>query len=150
MLDNTKVLMALRNRLLGTSGIPATNYRALINKPFEPVKGTPYIAEEYVPAPTQLKTITVDTGTVEARGLYIVKWFGIQKTGITAIYTGVDAVLARFSSGTRIALSNGDVVRIAGVPIGPSAGPIINTDDGFAVSVITSPWYLFTANAIAA
>ncbi len=150
MADDLAIHLALRNRLLTVSGIPAAGQRAMENKKFIPTDGTPYIAEEYVAAPSRIVTIATDNGTVENRGFYIVKWYGVQHKGITAVRTGVNAIMAKFTPGTTITTSGGDAVRIAGNPVGPRAGQILPTADGWVVCVITIPFWLLTTNVIAA
>jgi len=153
MIDDTAIHLALRNRLLTVSGLPSTSNRAWENKEFTRTQGTAYIEEEYVPGPPALITVPADTGTLEHRGIYVVRWYGIENAGVTAIRAGVKAILAKFSYGTRITCTDGQVVRI-GTPTGTASGPtssqIVPTGDGWAVCTIKVPFWLLTTNAIAA
>ncbi len=150
MIDDAAIHLAMRTRLLTTSGLPDANNRAWENKKFTPIAGTQYLEDEYVPGGTSIVSVTVDTGTLEARGFYIVKWYGIENAGIGTIRAGVKAILAKFSIGTRITCSDGNVVRVMGKPIGPSSSQIVPTGDGFAVCTIRIPFWCLTSNAIAA
>jgi hypothetical protein len=153
MIDDTAIHLALRNRLLTVSGLPSTTNRAWENKKFTPTQGSAYITDSYVPGPPALITVPADTGTLEHRGLYVVQWYGIEYDGFTNIRTGVKAILAKFSYGTRITCTDGQVVRIGtprGVASGPTSSQIVPTGDGWAVCTIKIPFWLLTTNAIAA
>jgi hypothetical protein len=76
-----------------------------------------------VPAGRSVRTL-LPGGTVETLGLYVVKWYGIAKTGLDAINTGVDAILDVFTPGLALATTDGDTVRVRSLPA-PYAGQII-------------------------
>lgn len=138
MVSRNAVHLALRARLEAVSGIPPKAQRAFENKDFQPTPGTPYLEESFVPASGVLPGLS--RGPVVAFGLYVVKIYGIAKSGITAIGDVVDAILAAFPAGLTFAqLTNGDSVRIRGNPA-PWAGQILPQNDGFAVCTITVPF----------
>ncbi len=150
MLDDEAIMLALRNRLLTVSGIPAAANRVKVNKSYTPIAGVPYVEEDYVPGPPALKSFPAQGGTIEARGLYVVRWYGIEDKGSAAIRAGALTILAKFAIGTTMSLSSGGAVRITGTPFGPYAGAIRPTGDGFAVCTITIPYVVLTSNTIAA
>jgi hypothetical protein len=153
MIDDDAVLLALRARLLTTSGLPAAANRVKVNKAYTQTPKVPYLEEDYTPAIPAMLSLPAQGGTIEGRGLYVVRWYGIADTGTGAIRAGTTAILAKFAIGTTLTLTNGDAVRIGtptDPPTGPYAGAIRPTGDGFAVSVITIPFWILTANVIAA
>ncbi len=153
MIDDEAILLALRARLLTTSGLPAAANRVKVNKKYTQLDGVPYLEEDFAPSPPILVSTPGQGGTIRGSGLYVIRWYGIQDKGSAAIRAGVQAILARFSIGTTLALASGDAVRI-GTPTDPTtgayAGQIRSTGDGFAVCTITIPYWLLTSNVIAA
>lgn len=133
--SHKETLLALRNILLAVAGIPSA--RAWENTVFTPTPGTPYLEEEYVPATNTLLTIT--PGVTERTGMYVVKWYGLAGTGISAIRDGVDAVLAAFKAGSSSLMTSGLALRIQGNPA-PESGQLIPLDAGFACVVISIHW----------
>jgi hypothetical protein len=142
MIDHIAVQLAFRNQLLTATGIPSS--RAWENKDFTPVEGTAYLEESYVPASAQRKTIA-RTGRVEVTGLYVVRYYGLANTALTAIWTVVNAILAVFPDSLAWALSNGDELRVRG-DVAPYAGQILQTDTGHACVTIKVPWRCLTTN----
>jgi hypothetical protein len=153
MIDDEAIMLALRTRLLTTSGLPAVANRVKVNKAYTQSPGVPYLEEDFAPSPPILISTPGQGGTIRGSGLYIIRWYGLQDKGSAAIRAGVQAILARFTIGTTLALTNGDAVRI-GTPTDPAtgayAGQIRSTGDGFAVCTITIPYWLLTTNVIAA
>lgn len=147
MIDRVQAQLALRGRLLSVPGIPTHN--AFENKAFTPTTGTPYLADQFVPATTRLVAFPAQSGTVEETGLYVIQWYGLTDSGITDIGAGVQAILAAFAPGTTITTTGGDVIRIRS-DVGPQGGQITPLDSGFAVCVVQIPWRAQTTNAIAA
>jgi hypothetical protein len=153
MIDDEAILLALRARLLTTSGLPAAVNRVKVNKAYTQSPGVPYLEEDFVPSPPLLLSTPVQGGTVVGSGLYVIRWYGLQDKGSAAIRAGVQAILAKFTIGTTVALTSGDAVRI-GTPTTPAtgayAGQIRSTGDGFAVCTVTVPYWILTLNVIAA
>jgi len=139
--------LALRNRLLSVSGLPAA--RAWENKSFTPSAGTPYLTDEYAPATSTALSVPVKSAVLEERGLYIVTLYGLPNDGITNIRTWTDAILAAFAPGTAVTSTANDVIHVRS-DIGPFAGQIIPMESGFAVCAIRIPWYAHSQNVIAA
>lgn len=147
MIDHAAAHLAMRNLLLAVSSLPAA--RAFENVAFTPVAGTPYVAEQFVPATSSAVTVPVARALVEETGLYVVQWFGLDGAGISAVRTGVDAVLAAFAPGTSVTSTAGDVIRVRS-DTGPRASQILPQPNGFAVCTITIPWYAYSQNIITA
>lgn len=147
MIDHLAAHLALRARLLTASGLPTA--RAWENKDFTPAGSTPYVADQYVPATTALVSFPAANGITEETGLYVVQWYGVANTGITAIREGVQAILAAFTPGTVMTLTTGDVLRVR-ADVGPMGGQILPAEGGWAVSTIKIPWRAWSTNVIAA
>lgn len=147
MIDHGQAHLALRNRLLTVAGIPAA--RAWENKKFSAAPGVPYLADQYVPATSRILSFPANKGTTEETGLYVVQWYGLADTGITAMRTGVQAILAAFAPGTSLTATSGDVVRVRS-DVGPVAGQILPMDSGFACCTVKIPWRAWSQNTVAA
>ena len=145
MIDHAAAHLALRNRLLGVAGLPAF---AAENKTYQPAAGTPYVADQYVPATTALVTMPDASGTTEETGLYVINWFGLANSGISGIRAGVQAILAAFAPGTVVVSTAGDAIRVR-TDVGPQTGQIIPMDNGFAGCTVKIPWRARSQNAIA-
>lgn len=126
--------------------LPAT--RAWENIGVAPTEGRPWIEEDYVPATNTLVTLPASSGTLEETGLYVLKWYGLERYGVTAIRKGVDALKALFAPGTTLTAGS-DIVRVR-TDTSVRAGQILPQGDGWAVCVLTVPWKTRTTNAIAA
>lgn len=143
-LDHTAAQLALRNRML-TLGASLPTGRAYENKSYTPVPGTAYLEEDYVPASATLISGPAQGGTIESTGLYVLRWYAIEGTGIQA-RTNIDALLALFTPGTT--LTAGDhTLRIRG-DVAPWAGGFTPTGTGWAVCTITIPWRAYTPNTV--
>lgn len=149
MIDHSAIHLALRARLLTVSGIPDANHRAWENKSYTPVDGEPYIEEQFVPAVQFLWTMPPQGAVVEARGLYVVNWFGVSNTGTNGISTGCDAILAKFTPGTRLVLASGDIVRIRSDPA-PARGQILPLEAGWASCTVNIPYWCLSTNTVLA
>jgi hypothetical protein len=153
MIDDEAIQLALRTRLLTVSGLPAAANRVKVNKQYVQLAGVPYLEEDFVPSPPILVSTPGQGGTIQGSGLYVIRWYGIADKGSAAIRAGVQAILAKFTIGTTVALTNGDAVRI-GTPTQPAtgayAGQIRQAGAGFAVCTISIPYWLLSQNVIAA
>lgn len=147
MIDHLAAHLALRARLLAVNGLPAVN--AFENKAFTPVQGTPYVADQYVPATQQLVGLPAQHGIVEETGLYVVQLYGVDGAGITPLRTLAQAVLAAFTPGTVVTSTANDAIRVRG-DVAPMGGQIIPRDDGWATCTIKIPWRAYSQNLIAA
>ncbi len=123
--------------------------RAYENVAFDGPAEFPYIEEEFVPATNKVQSFPVISAYTEDTGLYIVKWFGLSGKGPEAIRRGADAVLARFTGGTALTLSDGTTVRIP-TEFGPRAGQITRVDGGWSYCAIEIPYVAESLNVIAA
>lgn len=108
--------------------------------------GTEYVEEELVPAGGQLYGVR-DGGTVKDQGLYVIRWYGVANQGTQALSTSLDALLARFPAGSKIAATDGSYVHVMGNPK-PWRTQITNPSDapGRAVSTVRVPFYVLTIN----
>lgn len=147
MIARVPAHLALRNRLLTVSGLPAS--RAWENKAFTPSAGTPYLTDEFAPATSAALSVPVKSAVVEERGLYVVTLYGLANDGISTIGAWADAILAAFAPGTAVTSTANDVIRVRS-DVGPFASQIIPMDSGFAVCTIRIPWYAHSQNVIAA
>lgn len=141
MLNTDAVHLALR--LQAKPALPAS--RAYENIVFTPTPGAEYVEETFVPAPSRLRTATAKGGTVETRGLYVLRWFGLAGTASSQLRTSADAVLALFPPGSTVLATDGTRVRILGDP-GPSQSQINYAVPGRAVVTITIPWLALSLN----
>jgi hypothetical protein len=114
----------------------------------QPTQGRPYIAEELVPATYRLRTMPSNGGRADNTGMYVVHWFGLSGQGSAGIEDCIQAVKARFASGTTVTVGS-DVVRTSGEtgPLGDTLRPLSN---GWTLCTIRIPWYADTQNAVAA
>ena len=142
---NTTVDAAAAGRTL-LVGLPAL--RAFENVDLIPVAGRPYVEEEYVPATNAMLTFPAQSATVEETGLYIVKWYGLSNTGISAIRKSVDALKALFAPGTTLTAASGDVVW-ARATIAATTGQMIPLTGGWSALVLTVPWLARSTNTVA-
>lgn len=142
MVDHLKCQLALRSHLMTVADLPTD--KAWENVHFEPTTGQPFLEEEYVPATQTLRGLTPG-GVVEDTGIYVIRWYGIQNTGISAIRNGVQSILTAFRPGLSISASDGAVIRIRGNPA-PFTSQLRNTDAGRAVVTISIPFRVYTHN----
>lgn len=128
-----------------TVGPPAA--RAWENEDFTPpADGRGYLAESFVPATSQLRTIPRVGGLRELTGLYILRLFGPANAGAAALRRLADAIDAVLTPGTPLTLGNGDVVYVRG-DVGPSTSQILPGAAGWAFLPLTVPWRLDTVNS---
>jgi hypothetical protein len=132
--------MALRARLVTLAELPAV--RVWDNTAYNPVPGVPYVEEEYVPG----GAFGLGLRITEDTGLYVIRWYGLAGTGLGALATGADALIAHFPREAGYAMSDGNTVQIRSRP-SPYRGAIRRADAGFAVCVITIPWRIYTVRA---
>lgn len=72
-LDHDKILLAIRNKLLGVSGLPDPTHRAWVNIEFDPPSpNEAWIQERYNP----VSEIYASSGLLEGRGFaeYTIRW----------------------------------------------------------------------------
>lgn len=125
--------------------------KSLENARVEPIAGRWLFNEQFVPSTSKLMSVPADGGLVTETGLYVITLYAPEDRGHLAIAKLVDALLARFTTGTT--LTDGtNSIRVTGGDIdpGPSAGQIIPRGEGFATCTISIPWRAHSRNAIAA
>ncbi len=134
-ISHTAVQLALRNRLLTVSGLPA---RAVENKDYTPVAGTAYVEEKLVPATQSMLGLDAASSAIWT-GLYVVTLHGLSNTGL-AVSTSADSVLAKFAPGLTLTATDGTVVRISKSPA-PYRGEVM-VMDGWAVCAIKIGYWI--------
>jgi hypothetical protein len=127
--------------------------RLLDNKRFAPnggpFPGRPYIVEEFVQGTHELVGYPSEGSRNEERGLYLVKWYGLEGKGEGGIRRPTDALKRRFAPGTVVSLNDGTIVRMPRETAAIS-GQILPQGDGWAVCTVSIPWRADTTNTIAA
>lgn len=120
--------------------------RAWENRQYVPSAGTPWVEEDYLPGPAAQYTVG-PRGRIWCLPQYIIKLYGLPKTGAGALYRYADALLLLFPPRLAITLTSGDVVRVVSEPA-PYRSQLIQDAAGFAVVVVTIPLRVETANTI--
>lgn len=119
-------------------GLPAL--RTFDNESLSRVAGRPYIEEDFICQPSSIISLAYQGGEAEITGLYVIRWFGVEKKGAGAVRRGCDGLLELFKSGTVITTAKGQIIRVRGRPTGPWAGDIKPADAGWVVCTVTIPW----------
>lgn len=119
----------------------------------EPTEGLHFLEEEWVPATSEVITLPASSGTMQEAGLYVLRWYGLQRYGSTPIRKCVDALRALFTPGTNIT-AGASTVRI-GTPrsasaVGPTASQILPDGKGWLACTVRIPWWSQTTNVVAA
>jgi translation initiation factor 1 (eIF-1/SUI1) len=129
-------------------GLPS--HRAWENEKFDQSEaaGFPYIAEQFVPATSELKTIMGQGGTVEETGLYVLTLFGLSGAGQAGIRKYVNALKSLYAPGTTMTAGS-HTIRVRG-DTSTRAGQIIPLGGEWSTCQLTIPWRAFSINAIAA
>jgi len=146
ILGGRTVAAAAGSRTLA-SGLPTL--RAWENEQFDRTAGRPFVTEQFVPATNFRLTMPANGGLREERGQSVWQWYGLADIGTEALDKGANAMLALFD-GASLVLSSGHVVTVMGTPVGPTAGQILPTGDGWSVCTIRIPWKVFTRATVAA
>lgn len=110
--------------------------------------GRPFVEEELVPATNRLLSYPAQGGTLEETGLYVLRWYGLQKYDVPAIRKSVDALKALFAPGTTLTAGSHQLRMRS--DIGAFAGQLLNTGDGWCVCTLTIPWQAYSQNTVAA
>lgn len=105
------------------------------------IPGRPYLEEELAVSTKVLRT-TRANGLVETRGLYVLRWYGLDNTGPDAMDVETDALVALFAPGDAFALATG-VLRIR-TDVAPIPSQLQRTDSGWCVKTVTIPWHFET------
>jgi hypothetical protein len=120
--------------------------RAWENVAYTPTTNRPWVEEDYLPGPAQQIPLG-SLGDVETLPQYVVKVYGVPGTGLAALHRYGDAILNLFPPRTALTLSTGDVLRVRINPA-PYRGQLVQDTAGFAVTVVTIPCAVRSANTI--
>lgn len=131
-----------------TCGIPSK--RAWENEKFDLANaaGLNYVAEQFVPATTELKTITGQGGTVEETGFYFLTVYAQKGYGMSAIRKYVTAIKNLYAPGTSITAGS-NTIKVRG-DTSVRAGQIIPLDTEYVTCQVGIPYRAFSINSIAA
>jgi hypothetical protein len=120
--------------------------RAWENVTYTPTTSRPWIEEDYLPGPAAQVTVG-QLGDVETLPQYVVKVYGVPGTGLAALHRYGDAILNLFPPRTALTLSTSDVLRVR-ADVAPYRGQVTQETAGFAVTVVTIPLSVRSANSI--
>ena len=126
-----------------TVGLPAK--RAWENVELEPVTGSPYVEETYLPGPMEAITLGA-SAQLEVLPLYVPKIYVPAGSGVGAARSYADAILELFAPRTSLTVS-GHTVTVRTVP-SPYSGQLLQAGPGWGVVPITIPLRVRTANSI--
>lgn len=148
MINNKLCQLAFRARAATLVGLPTLRAKENIggNKP---TIGTNWCEENYVPGTSTLYAGPAQGGLVEETGLYIINWYEPQNTGFKTLTEGVDSLMALFTPGTTMALSDGTTVRVR-TDATVKRGQILPDGKGWVYCAVTIPWIAYTLNVVAA
>jgi hypothetical protein len=149
MYSHKAIIVALRTHLVTLDGLPAEAYRAWINVKFEPTPGQAFLEEEYLPGPQALDSMPADGGLGELLPQYVLRWYFPQKTGFTAMFGAIDALLAHFAIGTVLTDASENRIRVRERPAPYASTPIV-IKAGWMTSTITIPLRVHFRNVVAA
>lgn len=125
-------------------GIPPL--RSFENVTLTPVVGRTFFEEDFVPATKKLHG-SRSGGMVEQSGLYVMKLYGLQGVGVSALRKGGDALDRLFAPGTSLTAGSHQI-HMRG-DSAPTPGQIIPVGS-WAVLKLIAPWWGLSNNAIAA
>lgn len=128
-----------------TVGFPAL--RSFENAALTRVAGRPYAEEDFVPGTHEVLSAPASSGEVEETGLYVLKVYGLQNTGVSALRKYGEALRTRFAPGTKL-VAGSHVVRMPTRPA-VQTGQIIPLEQ-WAALVIRIPWVAHSNNTVAA
>lgn len=140
---NTRTVEAAAGGRIIAVGLPAR--RGWENIALQPVAGMPYVEEDYLPGPAQLRTLG-PSGTIEILPQYVVRLFGPQNVGIGALGKYAQAILALFAPKTAIAVGS-NTLRVRG-DVAPLRGQLLQDASGWAVIPVNIPLRLETLNSL--
>lgn len=131
------------NRQL-TVGLPAL--RIWDNQTGTPDPLVPYIEADFLTQPGSFISGHKEGGWREDRGLYVVRWYGIADTGTLGLSRSMDALKARFTPHTTLAVPSEDEVVRVRADSAPNASRITQRASGHALSTLTIPWQVYRRN----
>ena len=103
----------------------------------DPIVGRWLVEEDYIPGPAVRVT---DSGLFQLEGdpMYVIKYYGLPKVGIDALYALAQETLRLFLPDYALNLSNGDTLRVRSDPA-PFRGQVLHDDKGRAYVTVTVP-----------
>lgn len=148
-LDDEEIHLALRAQLEAVAEIPPPRDRAWTNVDFKPDALRPHIESDFVPGPRPVLTMPARGGIVDASGLFVPKYYGLENEGEGIARAVVTAILRAFSPGLTITLPSGNTLRIRS-DAAPYPGQILPAGKNKTRCAITIPWRCYAANVAAA
>lgn len=141
--DTGAVQLALRSLALACASLPAA--RAWATREYVRAQGTAYVEEDFIPQPGRLYGARI-AGTVNGRGLYLLRVFTPSLTDLPVITAPLDALLASYPPGKPVTVATAGVaLRVRDNPA-PWRGGLMPGGDGFSLCVITVPWETYSQN----
>lgn len=137
--DDEEVSLALRAQLEAVAEVPPPVDRFWNNIGGEPDVLRPHLEADFLPGKPDVTTTPAEGGHIDAIGQLVVRYYGLQKTGESAIWAVVRGIKAAFRPATSIALPSGNTLRIRARPA-PYSGQILPTKNNKAVCTITITW----------
>lgn len=110
-----------------------------------PVPGTPYVEEQYIPGPGDVRTLGANA-TILAEPMYALTLYAISNQDISAASKYADALITLFAPTTAIAVGSETLHVRADVV--PYRGQLRQTGNGWAMVMVTIPLRIHTLNAI--
>lgn len=121
-------------------------FRVFENIAFTPIAGRWFVEEDYIPGPAEQITLGPN-GIIETLPIYMLKLYGLQGHGITALYRMAAALLALFPPRTSFVMTNGDTLTVRTNPA-PYQSQLIPGEPGWSVVVVTIPCRARSTNTI--
>ena len=141
--DTGAVQLALRGLALACPQLPAA--RAWATRELKRTQGTAYVEEDFQPQPGQLYGSRLG-GTVNGRGLYLLRVFYPSMTDLPVITTTLDALLASYPPGKPVTIATAGVsLRVRENPT-PWRGGLLPGGEGFSLCVLTVAWETYSQN----
>lgn len=126
-------------------GLPQA--RVWENTRYTPDPNTCYVETELLSQAGTLLSFPAELGTREERGLYLVRWYGLQDMGKRGLSRCVDAARALFTPNT-VLTAGAFTVRLRGDECAyPSS--VLRVASGHALVTLTIPWRLYRLNVVA-
>ena len=125
-------------------GLP--ELRAWENKELRPNDRRWFIEEEFIPGVNRVVT-SGPLAEIDHEPMYVVKVYGLPNRGVGALYNMADGILDTFRPRLALTLVDTTVLRVTSINA-PYRGQVMLDADGFALIVVTIPFWARTRNTI--